>query len=265
MTVFSVEATVVKSIPLIGWSGSFLAKIAKSYFPKEVIECGFSLSPLIQGGKIVLSGVNGFSTVLEAGSKVFFRFTFFCRDISSISKILNMLTSSSLYVFKVDGVEFQVFDSSMDFINSCSLCGEAKLVNYIDSRGRGLVEVFFGPTMLMFRGWRILYPSPQRLVYTLAKSCVDFLGVDPRIAKKRARTLSKNIDVISFGTKVVDVSIGRNRKVKAFMGKAIFGVQGLINLRDFVELLEVGRVIGAGRSRGIGFGYIEYRVIEPRV
>ncbi|MEM1842814.1 MAG: CRISPR system precrRNA processing endoribonuclease RAMP protein Cas6, partial [Ignisphaera sp.] len=87
-----------------------------------------------------------------------------------------------------------------------------------------------------------------------------FLGVDPRIARKRARTLSRNVEIVGYGTKVVDVSIGRRRKVKAFMGKAVFGIQGLENLRDFVELLEVGKLVGAGRSRGIGFGYISYRV-----
>ncbi|MEM4902542.1 MAG: CRISPR system precrRNA processing endoribonuclease RAMP protein Cas6, partial [Ignisphaera sp.] len=105
-------------------------------------------------------------------------------------------------------------------------------------------------------------PSPQRLVYTLAKSSVDFLSVDPRVARKRARTLSRNIEIVGYGTKVVDIYIGRNRKVKAFMGKTVFGVQRLENLRDFVELLEVGRLVGVGRSRGIGFGYISYRVLS---
>ncbi|MEM2388795.1 MAG: CRISPR system precrRNA processing endoribonuclease RAMP protein Cas6 [Ignisphaera sp.] len=265
VAIFSVEAVVSRSVPLVGWSGSFLAKVIKSWFPREVLECGFSISPLLMGRRIVLSGVNGSSTVLEAGSRVAFRFTSYCRDGSTTSRVVDVLSSGALDVFRVAGVEFQVLESSMDLVRGCSWCGGDRLVKYIDSRGRGVVEVFFGPTMLMFRGWRVLYPSPQRLIYTLARSGVNFFEIDPRVAKKRARTLSRNVEVIGFGTRSVDVSIGRDRVVKAFMGRALFGVQGLENLRDFVELLEVGRAVGAGRSRGIGFGYMEYRVAEPGV
>ncbi|MEM4868368.1 MAG: CRISPR system precrRNA processing endoribonuclease RAMP protein Cas6 [Ignisphaera sp.] len=260
--VFNIKATVVRSVPLIGWSGSFVAKVVKSCFPREVLDCGFSISPLLQNGRIVLSGVNGSHVVLDDGSSFWFRFTSYCRDGSVVARVVDVVSNDVLDVFRASEVEFRVYESSIDLLNDCDFCGEDKLVKFIDSRGRAMVEVFFGPTMLMFRGWRVLYPSPQRLVYTLAKSSVDFLSVDPRVARKRARTLSRNIEIVGYGTKVVDIYIGRNRKVKAFMGKTVFGVQRLENLRDFVELLEVGRLVGVGRSRGIGFGYISYRVLS---
>ncbi|MEM1842600.1 MAG: hypothetical protein QXL19_09515, partial [Ignisphaera sp.] len=80
VTIFSVEAVVSRSVPLVGWSGSFVAKVIKSCFPREVLDCGFSISPLLQNGRIVLSGVNGSHVVLDAGSSVWFRFTSYCRD-----------------------------------------------------------------------------------------------------------------------------------------------------------------------------------------
>ena len=50
----------------------------------------------------------------------------------------------------------------------------------------------------------------------------------------------------------------------AFMGRALFGVTGIENLRDFVDLLRFGTIVGVGKSRGIGFGFYRFRVLRPR-
>jgi len=76
--VFRVSAVVKKSIPLVVWSGTFLASIVKSLMSREDVGCGFSLSPLqlasSSGLRVVLSGVLGAGgnsdSVLDAGSRV---------------------------------------------------------------------------------------------------------------------------------------------------------------------------------------------------
>jgi len=134
----------------------------------------------------------------------------------------------------------------------------------LDVSSRAVVDVFFYPTILVFRGWRILYPSPQRIVFGLARSAVELLHLDPRAVRRRARILARNIELVSDRTRVVTLNIGRKRAAKAFMGKARFGVYGLENLRDFVDLLRFGTLIGIGKSRGIGFGFYKYRILRGK-
>lgn len=264
LTVFHITAVVEKPTPLIGWSGSFLAKLLKSFLPRSVVVCGFSISPIMCSDRIVLSGVNSSSAVLDPGSEVFFRFTSFCRNYSAAADILNSI-ESGFGVLRVVDVYYQRYESSMDLLSSCSLCSSSGAVNYVDSSLRSVVEVFFGPTILVYRGWRVLHPSPQRVIFNLAKLSTEYFGTDPRISRKRARVLSRHVELIGYpGTRVVEVNIGRGRRVKAFMGRALYGVYRVDSLRDFVELLEIGRIAGVGKSRGVGFGYMDYRVLTPQ-
>jgi len=258
--IFKVSATVKRSFPLVVWSGTFLASVVKSLMSREELECGFSLSPLqlfsSNGLRVVLSGVGGGNNtgvVLEAGSRVLFRLTSFCRNAPA--SFLGVLSEGDVGVFSLQSVDYEL-------VNEFPSSRAEEYARFIDVYSRGVVDVFFYPTILVFRGWRILHPSPQRIVFGLVKSAVDLLNVDPRVARKRARVLSRNIELIRNDTKVVSVNIGRNRVVRAFMGRAVFGVYGLENLRDFADLLKFGTFVGLGKSRGISFGFYRYRVVS---
>jgi len=262
--VFRVSAVVRRSVPLVAWSGTFLASVAKSLMSVEEVGCGFSLSPLqlvsSSGLRVVLSGVSGTnsgvnSAVLDAGSRVLFRLTSFCRDTPA--SLLSALSSGDADPFSIQSVDYELVSEF-----SGSRCED--FVRFVDVSSRAVVEVFFYPTILSFRGWRVLYPSPQRVVFNLLKLATNLLNLDPRLAKKRARVLSRNVELISNSTRVVAVNIGRGRAAKAFMGRALFGVTGLENLRDFVDLLRFGALVGVGKSRGIGFGFYRYRVLQPK-
>ena len=254
---FKVSAVVKKSVPLVVWSGTFLASVVKSLMSREELECGFSLSPLqlfsSNGLRVVLSGVGGGNSVVEAGSRVLFRLASFCRDVPA--SFLGVLSGGDAGVFSLQSVDYEL-------VNEFPSSRAEEYARFVDVYSRGVVDVFFYPTILVFRGWRVLYPSPQRVVFGLIKSAVDLLGVDPRVARRRARVLSRNIELIRDDTKVVSVNIGRNRVVKAFMGRAVFGLYGLENLRDFADLLRFGTLVGLGKSRGIGFGFYRYRVVS---
>jgi CRISPR-associated endoribonuclease Cas6 len=261
--VFRVSAVVKRSVPLVAWSGTFLASVVKSLMSVEEVGCGFSLSPLqlvsTSGLRVVLSGVLGADgvngAVLDAGSRVLFRLTSFCRDTPA--SLLSALSSGDVDPFSIQSVDYELVSEF-----SGSRCED--FVRFVDVSSRAVVEVFFYPTILSFRGWRVLYPSPQRVVFNLLKLATNLLNLDPRLAKKRARVLSRNVELISNSTRVVAVNIGRGRAAKAFMGRALFGVTGLENLRDFVDLLRFGALVGVGKSRGIGFGFYRYRVLQPK-
>ncbi|MCC6016442.1 MAG: CRISPR system precrRNA processing endoribonuclease RAMP protein Cas6 [Desulfurococcaceae archaeon] len=259
--VFRVSAVVRESVPLVAWSGSFLASIVKNLMSSDEVGCGFSLSPLQvvsgKGLRVVLSGFVGDSdgVVLDAGSRVLFRLTSFCRNFPS--HFLTSLGNGVVGPFTVQSIDYEFIDVFPG--------GRAEdFINFIDVDSKGVVEVFFYPTILVFRGWRVLYPSPQRIVFNLLKLATGLLNLDPRLAKRRARVLSRNIELIKDCTEVVGIGIGRGRVVKAFMGRALFGVTGLENLRDFVDLLKFGSLVGVGKSRGIGFGFYRFRVLPPR-
>ena len=258
--VFRVSAVVKKSIPLVVWSGTFLASVVKSLMSREDVGCGFSLSPLqlasSSGLRVVLSGFVGggdSDSVLGAGSRVLFRLTSFCRNTPT--SLLSALGSGDVDSFSIQSVDYEL-------VSEFSSSRAEDYARFVDVLSRGVVEVFFYPTILAFRGWRVLYPSPQRLVFGLAKAAVNLLGVDPRVARRRARVLSRNVELVRDGTRVVAVNIGRRRVAKAFMGRALFGVTGLENLRDFVDLLRFGMLVGVGKSRGIGFGFYKHRVLS---
>jgi CRISPR-associated endoribonuclease Cas6 len=258
--IFRVSAVVRKSIPLVAWSGTFVASVVKSLLSGDEVSCGFSLSPLqlvsSSGLRVVLSGfVNGGGAVLDAGSRVLFRFTSFYRGVPA--SLLSALSSGDAGPFSIQSVDYELVTEF-----SGSRCED--FAKFVDVSSRAVVEVFFYPTILSFRGWRVLYPSPQRIVFNLLKMATELLNLDPRLAKKRARVLSRNVELISNGARVVAVNIGRGRAAKAFMGRALFGVTGLENLRDFVDLLRFGTLVGVGKSRGIGFGFYRYRVLQPK-
>ncbi len=257
--VFKVIGFLTESRPLIGWSGSFVSAVIRDNVIGGVDVSKLAVSPLFIGNsrkgveRAVLSGVNGFREVVDAGSRIWFTFSIVSKDFPN--EIAEKLSSGVVGPFNVSELEFEVVS---EFSSSLA----SNYFRYVDASGRGLVEVFFYPTIFVFHGWRVLYPSPQRLVFGLAKSAAELLGVNPKLAKKRARTLSRAIELVHNKTRVVSVDIGGNRVVKAFMGKAVYGVKGLENLRDFIDLLNFGGKINIGKSRGIGFGFYRFKILK---
>ena len=121
-----------------------------------------------------------------------------------------------------------------------------------------LVEAVYGPTIHVFRGRRVLYPSPARLLFSAARSLGEWLGRD---LQGLARGLLERFELSGHRTRTVRLNIGRGRVVKAFHGEALF-IASADALGDILVLLEAARIYGVGKSRSIGFGRFEYKLLE---
>lgn len=113
--------------------------------------------------------------------------------------------------------------------------------------------VEYWPTIYMFRSRPILYPSPQRLVYSVFSALARHTGLS---LKGYANTLASNVELLGWNGRVGLYSIGRDRKVRAFYGRATYAATA-----RYVELLqlvmEAAQVLHVGKSRGIGFGAVK--------
>ncbi|MCU7786835.1 CRISPR system precrRNA processing endoribonuclease RAMP protein Cas6 [Pyrobaculum sp. 3827-6] len=97
-----------------------------------------------------------------------------------------------------------------------------------DGHGFATVKLVFAPTAFMFHGRDVLYPSPQRIAYSLTKTYIDLFGV------------------------------GEARAVPAYIGKAELAIYG--NVETWLALLKLGQATGVGISRAIGLG--KYKIKE---
>ncbi|MEM1599116.1 MAG: CRISPR system precrRNA processing endoribonuclease RAMP protein Cas6 [Pyrobaculum sp.] len=131
---------------------------------------------------------------------------------------------------------------------------EAKLG---EGHGFAMVKLSFYPTAFMFHGKDVLYPSPQRLAYSLAKTYWELFGVDLKHLADRAPTA---LEVVGMRVKRVGVNIGDMRVVPAFMGKAKLAIYG--NVEAWLSLLKLGEAVGVGISRAIGFGKYKIEQVQ---
>jgi hypothetical protein len=125
---------------------------------------------------------------------------------------------------------------------------------------RSVLHLEHWPTMYTFRSWRILYPSPTRLVYSAARTAYEALGLDLR---RTARVLSRRVELLASRTRIVEVGIGRGRRVRAFQGRASYAVYTARAAEALLKLLGVAEALGVGRGRGIGFGYFRILGLQP--
>ncbi len=265
----SIRATLYRDVPLIAWSGSVVSSIVRKALkryqqgaPKGVEPV--SVSPLFienlhKGveGKLVISGLaedqRSKPLVLSIGTRVSFSFSLRVLEEfrGDVVKIFDELSETlSEFGLQLRSYEFEFLE-------------EFPSVEDVSEADRYLVKVFYCPTIFVFRGWRVLYPSPTRLIHALARNCALISPTYSRDLKKKARALSRYVELVQSKCRVITLSIGRGRQVKAFLGTATYGVYSSKRARELVALLRVGSKLNVGKSRGIGFGYVKLESIEP--
>ena len=242
-----VVGVTVRPLVLAAWSGSVVA----SWLYRRLPEGGGRLvrvSPLlsVRGDRLVpiLSGVEGSGPlVVGEGRRVAVELVM--EEMAGLDVVAGV--ERALEEWGVRPVEVAVRSVSV---------GPGRL-EYPGGRGTVLVEASYGPTIHVFRGRRVLYPSPARLLGSAARSLGERLGRD---LSGLARELLDHFELSGHRTRTVRLGIGRGRTVKAFHGDALF-IASLERLDDILALLDSARIYGVGKSRGIGFGYFDYRLV----
>ncbi len=218
-----------------------------------------SVGPLLnEGEEPILGRVVGKSStrsrscyILDVGTRLRTKITYEVKSSEGSSLCIGLLEAVSRNVarfgLEVSSVEFR-------FVSYNSL---NRLYDSVNEAERYLVKLRFYPTIFVFRGWRILYPSPSRLIYSLARVASELFGLNSVNMKKLARRLARYVELLNNRTKIVELEIGSNRFVKAFWGEALYGVYGYENMKVLKQLLSIGELVNVGKSRGIGFGHIK--------
>jgi len=256
------ELYVSKPLPLISWSGAFVSMLARN-----VVKCvgeGLNLvavSPLVdKDWRPVLSGrrVRQYreQVVLEVGTNLRTRITYeILSESTAIGQHLITCVQELLsrYGLEVAAIEFKFLDKhAVD-----------DLPRDVPHAQQYLLSLQFYPTIFVFRGWRVLYPSPSRLIYSLARAVSKHYELRYENMKKLVHKLTRYIELLRDGTGIVELEIGSNRTIKAFWGEVLYGVYGYENMSILRLLLSLGEIINVGKSRGIGFGSIKLLHIKP--
>ncbi|ACB39306.1 CRISPR system precrRNA processing endoribonuclease RAMP protein Cas6 [Pyrobaculum neutrophilum] len=239
----SVKARVASPCLLTGWSGSlvynfFLTAIRRSAEPKGRVYA----HPLYYGGAPVLSGLNGSQRAFEPGAAFELRALLSDHDARLL---LDSLAAEPRVeagcVFEAVGVDIAPADGKLE-----------------EGHGMAAVDVAFYPTAFMFHGRDVLYPSPQRLAYSLAKTYRQLYGVDLKELADRAPTA---LELVGMRVRTGWLNIGEARKVPVFHGRARLAIYG--DVGKWLSLLKLGELTGVGISRAIGLG--KYRIEKVEI
>ncbi|NPA70244.1 MAG: CRISPR-associated endoribonuclease Cas6 [Crenarchaeota archaeon] len=263
--------------PLIisAWSGSFLLKIIYEIFHRVGLDFEkrkskpFVIEPPLRDGRYIISGIyvksrEGFSQtsetyhIIEPGSR--FDCIMYIFDESITQKFTEALLSESF--IKLPATLLQISSISVEEVELPRL-----LINNLeDLKGRVSAHVqveFLSPTCFMLQGNDVLYPSPARLIYSIAKRFYEITKIN---LKEVCDQAYKVFDIHKIRElKIIYVDIGEGRKVPAFMGKVIYAVAGRPNIVTLMlQLLKVGEILGVGVSRSLGFGRINVQYLSVR-
>jgi len=259
---FRVRVSAYRDVPFIAWSGSVVSSAVRGAI-KEVCpdSCVLvSVSPLIVfdrdgAGRILLSGAVEGGRVrhsfLAAGSEAGFEFSLWIRKGSAgaVDVIDALGRGLEALGFSSRSAEFEVV-------------AEPPAVRIPEGGERFIVKVLHGPTIFVFRGWRILYPSPARLIHSAARAYTEIFRAPASDMKRKARVLSRYTELVDSRCRVVELDIGGGRRAKAFTGRAVYGVYGARRAAELLAILAAGEKAGVGKSRGIGFGYMRVEGVE---
>jgi len=227
-------------LTLIAWSGSAAASALKPAVPGLL-----RVSPLLAGGR-ALRGSPGRPLVLELGEAVELEYA------ASPPSLPQALPPAPL---RLASSQLEPVDADMIVVDSVDAL---RMLAPRIPPGSEEFRVRFHPTMFMFRGRRVLYPSPARLLMGAARNLYEATGLDLR---GHAAALARAVELTGWQGGIVKVSIGKGRVVKAFEGIATYTVDPDSLPPGWEEILSLllaaARLLGAGRSRGIGFGHVE--------
>ncbi|MGC9051136.1 CRISPR system precrRNA processing endoribonuclease RAMP protein Cas6 [Pyrobaculum sp.] len=226
--------------PMAGWSGSAAYRILvettrREAEPKNKIYA----HPIYLGGRPLLTGVDGRAAVLEPGARLAIRAAMSEQDayylLAAVSK--NPRPEAPCHL-EAEQLSLTALEPALP-----------------DGHGFATVKLVFAPTAFMFHGRDVLYPSPQRIAYSLTKTYRDMFGTDLKQLADRAPTA---LELTHFAVRPVRVGIGEARTVPAYIGKAELAIYG--NVETWLALLKLGQATGVGISRAIGFG--KYKIKE---
>lgn len=240
---YQVELRLVVKSPclLAGWSGSFayrllLELLRRAAEPKDRVYA----HPLYLDGRPLLSGVDGRAAALEPGRAAAVKAVVSQHDLRLLLEAASDPHIKSTCELELERLSF-----------------EQLAVELGGSHGFALVKARFAPTAFMFHGKDVLYPSPQRLAYSLAKTYRELFGADLKRLADRAPTA---VELVGYSVRRAWVDIGETRRVPAFMGAAAFAIYG--NVDDWLALMKLGEAVGVGISRAIGFGKYKVEAVE---
>jgi len=263
---FHVVFRCLRPLVLVVWSGSvvsaYVRSIVKSFGEVRLL----AVSPLFINTadnkvELVLSRLaDNKPRILREGTLVSFHFTITVQpqDEKRLGSIISDITNTLNEKLSKHGFAIEQLDV-------CITDLEALKPQRVEGHGssRYILTLEFSPTIFVFRGWRVLYPSPSRLIFSLAKGLSQLFPVDVARVKKRANVLIKYMEILGQSLRIVDLDIGKGRIVKAFLGRTTYGVHGRDNLVDVLTLVRLGELINVGKNRGIGFGHIKLIEVKP--
>ncbi len=256
----SVRLVPLQDTPVVTWSGSFALKVvyeflhrAKVDFPKRA-EKDFSVEPLAVDGVdgYLLTGVarrggRPGAYEIRAGTPFTVTAHFYSEKLAS-DYIFSVAQDATL---SLPSGAFRVVDVSLRQSEPPPPQGPT----------RAAVEVeFLSPTLLMFYGRDVLYPSPARVALSALKTYSRITGADTRAASD---TVAKTVEAVGaprFRPVVVD--IGEGRLVPAFLGRAVYAIHGSRDAPLIAAALRLAEVTGVGQSRALGFGRVRLKWLE---
>ena len=124
-----------------------------------------------------------------------------------------------------------------------------------------LVRVRHGPTFYRFHGAVVSYPSPWRLVASIARRLSLATGIDYR---PLARRLQPCLELAVDRTRRVRIRLSHGAEPPVFTGEALYHAVCPRGLASALQrLLEASVYTGAGASPGLGLGEIHAVDLGP--
>jgi len=210
----------------------------------------FYLSPIFVDGRNIRYVNAG---ILEPGEVYWFKFSTASTELADIFR--TSVASGGLGGLRIARIEEAAIDSW----------------GTTGSREEGLhlvrAELRFAPTLFRFRGHSVLYPSPARFFLSLARDVYEVWGVD--LLRESIR-ISTGTDVASMSIRTERLYIGRDaggreRYMDGFAGKAVFvSAVPSTRLPLLLSLLRLSEVVGVGKNRALGLGFVSVANVEMK-
>ncbi len=267
---FSIGLQVVDR-PLIvtAWSGSLALKIVYEIFHRVGVDFEkrsrkpLVVEPLIADGGYLLTGLyvrerggeykqtEHTYAAIEPGAEV--RCVVYVLSQDLLEKLMRAITQSDMIALPGTTLSMTVVDVEevqLPALSEDLLPDERSWIKMI------IALKFKSPTAFMLHGTDVLYPSPVRALYSIARIYGELSGAD---LKDLRGEIPKVVDI--YGEPRVRryrVDIGEGRRVPAFMGSVSYVISGRPNVVfKILQLLKAAEHLGIGISRALGFGRVE--------
>jgi hypothetical protein len=269
-----ISFTVDWEVRLKTWSGRFLSRLVGEALENAGVRIPhngskpYTISPILDpGGRIV--------NRLVPGTTYWFRASFMCNMIDCDGVVSAFVRDA--YVLGSGEVVRVLRVSVREF----RLGGGITNDGGNNTSNRSIIEwkVMYYPTVFPFAHHYITYPSPARLLSSVARTLAylvqgsevvldrggDWLGgvVGSINIKGFVRDLVFNTEVVGFRVRRLRVDLGGGRVMPAFRGVAEY-VTVTENISLFNALLDVAGFFGVGKNRALGLGFVRvtHRVVR---